>query len=151
MIACRYEGAVLMRYDDPARPKSPHATQTALQVNGSPLPIIGLMYPMESEAGTTWRCRRTDGRKCFSHVEGPDCPDCARTTNIVWGWLCYIHAHIEGSTFGYHTAFVRSLEEFSREYMDDPERALAKWFKYEGPKPKRAATRQQVVEDLWEE
>ena len=41
-----------MRYDDPERPISEHgATKSLLQVNGSPLPVITLMYPMENDDG----------------------------------------------------------------------------------------------------
>ena len=41
-----------MRYDDPERPTSEHgAITTALQTNGSPLPVITLMYPMQGDSG----------------------------------------------------------------------------------------------------
>ncbi len=41
-----------MRYDDPQRPVSEHgATHNPLQVNGSPLPVITLMYPMQGDSG----------------------------------------------------------------------------------------------------
>jgi len=41
-----------MKFDDPARPTSEHgATTSALQTNGSPLPVITLMYPMQNGDG----------------------------------------------------------------------------------------------------
>ena len=41
-----------MKFDDPERPTNEHgAITTALQTNGSPLPVITLMYPMQNDDG----------------------------------------------------------------------------------------------------
>ena len=41
-----------MKYDDPQRPTSElGATHNPLQTNGSPLPVITLMYPMQNDDG----------------------------------------------------------------------------------------------------
>lgn len=95
-----------MRYDDPQRPQSDlGATPTALQTNGSPLPSISLIRPMQSEG-----------------LEGDD-----------WGWLCCIHAHKAQNRFGTYYAWIRDLGAFQRDYLDDPEKALLDYFKYDGP------------------
>lgn len=122
-----------MRYDDPARPKHGDATSTPLQVNGSPLPTIILIRPMTSETDVQWTCMGDAVHgECAKHP-GADCPNCKRSSCDVIGWLAGIHAHREGARFGYHTGFIASLDEFHRAYLEDPEAALAKWFKYEGP------------------
>src|SRR5580658_9648504 len=136
-----------MRYDDPTRPASISADSAPLQVSGSPLPVITLIRPMESEVS---RCTLDVGL-CLEVGRSPsmECPHCTR--EALWGWLACIHPHIEGARFGYRAAFLRDLGEFSRDYLDDPERALAKWFKYEGPEARKAPASTQQVDDLWNE
>jgi hypothetical protein len=124
-----------MRFDDEERPRSEMANNAALQVNGSPLPTITLMFPMEGEIAPAWACH-CKGE--FVDISEQICENCARASRWAWGWLACIHAHKEGATFSYHTGWIASLEQFSKEYMDDPEAALLRYFKYSGPEPKRA-------------
>jgi hypothetical protein len=127
-----------MRFDDEERPRSEMANNAALQVNGSPLPTITLMFPMEGEIAPTWRCVCGELHRDAPLLE-PRCEDkCERKARWKWGWLACIHAHKEGATFSYHTGWIASLEQFSSAYMDDPEAALLRYFKYSGPEPKRA-------------
>lgn len=92
-----------MRYDDSKRPVHEHgATKSFLQTNGSPLPVITLMYPMQ---------------------DGGD----------AWGWLACIHAHRAANRFGTYYGWLGDLNQFSADYMNDPENALRKYFKYNGP------------------
>jgi hypothetical protein len=127
-----------MRFEDEERPRSEMANNAALQVSGSPLPAITLMFPMEGEREPRWRC--VCGLSSSDWMEEARCEDgCERVSQWQWGWLACIHAHVEGSTFSYHTGWLASLEQFSQEYMEDPEAALLRYFKYAGPKPKQAA------------
>lgn len=135
-----------MRYDDEKRPKSIGADSSPLQINGSPLPCVTLIRPMLSEAVTV-RCGAVTGCE-----REPPCEYCERASEETWGWLCYIHAHIEGSRFGYHTAWIRSIDELLSAWLEDPEAALLRYFKYSGPEPKRhARTLSPAVGDLFEE
>lgn len=119
-----------MHYDDPARPVSDvGATPTPLQVNGSPLPVITLIRPMCSE--------------------GPLGDD-------RWGWLCCIHAHKAQNRFGTYYAWIGDLGEFQRDFFEDPEAALLKYFKYDGPHwepteqaPKGPVNKGTIEEDLF--
>ena len=142
-----------MRYDDPSRPRSTMNVEAApLQINGSVLPVITLIRPMESEADVEWRCAGREGCVDGDRTgEGYDgCEACERSHSVVWGWLASIHAHRESNRFGYHTAFIADLGEFQRAYLDDPESALARWFKYYGPEKVRESVKPQV-DDLWED
>jgi hypothetical protein len=106
-----------MRYDDPQRPTSElGATPSALQTNGSPLPVITLMRPMLGDAAEA----EGEGE------DGYPRKDC-------WGWLCCIHAHRSHNRFGTYYGWLRDLGSFHREYLEDPENALLKYFKYSGP------------------
>lgn len=141
-----------MRYDDPERPQSVGADASPLQVSGSPLPCVTLIRPMESEGPTQYHCLGGEG--CFNtitHTGHPDCMNCAVSRTTTWGWLACIHAHIEGSRFGYHTAFVASVDALLADWLEDPEAALRKWFKYEGPQPRSAGRvpAAHAVGDLW--
>lgn len=129
-----------MRYDDADRPHSDvSALKTALQISGSPLPAITLMRPMEME--------------CTTQYKGSDGLTYERT-GTEWGWLCCIHAHRGTNRFGTHYGQIRDLGEFQRAYLEDPEAALRRWFKYEGPElvvtehsPKSSS--QVIEEDLF--
>lgn len=134
-----------MRFDDEERPKSISADSAPLQVNGSPLPVITLIRPMESEVEVV-RCA------AGAHCEyAPPCECCEQQRETCWGWLCCIHAHIDGARYGYHTAWIRDLGEFTRDYLDDPELALKKWFKYNGPEKKTRVETPVVEKDIFEE
>lgn len=146
-----------MRYDDPARPVSIAADSAPMQVSGSPLPVITLVRPMESEGSLVYRCG--GGQEACIQAGGqidhtgqitgtPLCGKCDEYRPTIWGWLACIHAHREGSRFGYHTAWIASLEEFSQAYLLDPEAALARWFKYLGPEARKPIPRE-VAPDLW--
>jgi hypothetical protein len=144
----------MMRYDDPARPKHGDVSETALQVNGSALPCITLIRPMMSEEDVRWTCNTRCGAAPGRAQPGPDCTYCERDAREVWGWLASIHAHREGARFGYHTGFISDLSAFHEAWLEDPEAALAKWFKYYGPEapPARAAARKVIATvdaDLW--
>ena len=138
-----------MRYDDEKRPKSIGADASALQVSGSPLPCVTLIRPMESEI-LVRRCVGIDTvRDC---TQEPPCDACSVVNETTWGWLACIHAHIEGSRFGYHTAWVRSVDALLSAWIEDPEAALLRYFKYTGPEPKRAVRAlSPAVGDLFEE
>jgi hypothetical protein len=135
-----------MRYDDPQRPVSIAADSAPLQVSGSPLPVVTLIRPMESEQ-VAWACSGTPG-SC-NGARDDTCPGCHESRPTTWGWLACIHAHREGSRFGYHTAWIADLGEFTQAYLADPEAALAKWFKYHGPEARKPIPRE-VAPDLWE-
>lgn len=135
-----------MRYDDPSRPMSIAADSAPMQANGSPLPVITLVRPMESEGEEVARC--TQGPQCAARMS-LDCYSCEITRGQVWGWLACIHAHREGSRFGYHTAWIGDIGEFTTAYLADPEAALARWFKYLGPEARKPIPRE-VAPDLWE-
>jgi hypothetical protein len=117
-----------MRFDDNDRPQHMgSATNTALQVNGSPLPVITLLRPMQSE-----------------QEDGSD----------VWGWLACIHAHKQRNSFGTYYGWIRDLGQFSADYLASPEDALRRYFKYEGPEitPTANGVRpltQQIDEDIF--
>jgi hypothetical protein len=68
-------------------------------------------------------------------------------------WLACIHASRGGNRFGYHSAVLRDLAEFAREYFEDPEACLAKHFGYTGPEEPASPQRARVVKlpDLWED
>ena len=137
-----------MRYDDEKRPKSIGADASALQVSGSPLPCVTLIRPMESEA-VWYECGASED--CTERADDL-CPGCHERRSEEWGWLACIHAHIEGSRFGYHTAWVRSVDALLSAWIADPEAALLRYFKYSGPEPKRAVRAlSPAVGDLFEE
>lgn len=149
-----------MRYDDPQRPQSISADNAPMQVSGSPLPVVTLVRPMESEDVAQYRCHGGCLTCRYEHPEEgvvdhtgqitgePICGQCEEIRPTTWGWLACIHAHREGSRFGYHTAWIASLEEFSAAYLLDPEAALARWFKYLGPEERKPIPRE-VAPDLW--
>ena len=121
-----------MRYDDPARPLSDlSATKTPLQVNGSPLPTITLMYPMQNGGPA-----------------GAEDADDAE-----WGWLVCIHAHRSANKFGTYYGWVRDLGTFQADYLADPEEALLRYFKYAGPEyePTEHSPRhtQEIAEEIF--
>ncbi len=124
-----------MRYDDPQRPQfTGGAIETALQVNRSPLPTITLMRPMQSETPETYKvCSGREG--CTGPETGSDegCTACDVERETVWGWLCCIHAHKGTNRFGTYYGWIRDLGEFQREYLEDPEATLLRYFKYSGP------------------
>jgi hypothetical protein len=143
-----------VRYDDPARPTSVGADSAPLQVSGSPLPVVTLIRPMESEVRVT-RCTDGAGDKelCAVYNGGEAserCLHCATVTEARWGWLACIHAHIEGLRFGYHTAWIGDLGEFHAAFLADPEAALARWFKYHGPESRKPVVGN-VLADIWED
>lgn len=125
-----------MRYYDPERPESMYADSAKLQANGSPLPVITLVRPIETERAVG---RREDGSQILEPCTG---------------WLACIHAHHAEARFGYYTAIIADLAKFHADYLDDPERALLAYFRYAGPEARRA--RPQVngssasVDELWE-
>ena len=91
-----------MRYDDPERPLSDlSATKTPLQVNGSPLPTITLMYPMQNGGPA--------GAEDADEAE--------------WGWLVCIHAHRSANKFGTYYGWVRDLAS-SRQTISPARRKL---------------------------
>lgn len=140
-----------MRYDDPTRPTSMGADSAPMQISGSPLPVITLVRPMESGGEEYARCTTL----CIEantpqELRGTlECPQCDRMRDARWGWLACIHAHREGSRFGYHTAWIGDIGEFTTAYLADPEAALARWFKYLGPEARKPIPRE-VAPDLWE-
>ena len=69
------------------------------------------------------------------------------------GWLACIHPARGSNKFGYHSAVLEDLGEFSQEFLADPEAALAKYFRYEGPEEPAAPERpnKAILPDLWEE
>ncbi len=124
-----------MRYDDSQRPQSDlGATPIPLQVSGSPLPAITLIRPMQSEGPETFKvCTGAEG--CTGEETGSNegCLACEEQRESVWGWLCCIHAHKATNRFGTYYGWVRDLGEFQEAYIEDPEAALLRWFKYSGP------------------
>ena len=95
-----------MRFDDPRRPQNEAgAHKSALQTNGSPLPVITLMFPMQN-----------------GDAEGGE-----------WGFLACVHAHKERNSFGTYYGWIRDLGQFQRDYLASPEDALRTYFKYNGP------------------
>lgn len=116
-----------MRYDDAERPISDvGATPSPLQVNGSPLPVITLMRPMQSES-----------------EQGDD----------VWGWLACIHAHRTANRFGTYYGWIKDLGQFQQDYLADPEGALQRYFKYSGPQweptERPARVQQSIAKDIF--
>jgi hypothetical protein len=67
-------------------------------------------------------------------------------------WLACIHAHKGGNRFGYHTGELADLASFSREWLEDPEAALARYFQYFGPEQVERPARAPVpaLPDLWD-
>jgi hypothetical protein len=129
-----------MRYDDPQRPVSEQsAVRRPLQTNGSPLPVITLMYPMQGDDDeqTEWVCVGEPHCAGIVRYDGPLPPDAqpcsACESHAPWGWLASIHAHRGTNRFGTHYAWLRDLAAFSADYLADPELALRKYFKYNGP------------------
>jgi len=129
-----------MRYDDPQRPTSMlGAVNTPLQTNGSPLPTITLIYPMQSsDAEAVWNCIGPP------HCKRPNIVPCGRLPDDAqpcaacqssgeWGFLCCIHAHRASNRFGTYYGWIRDLGQFQADYLADPEGALLKYFKYAGP------------------
>jgi hypothetical protein len=125
-----------MRFDDPARPISAlNAVKTALQTNRSPLPTITLLYPMK------------EGSENEVDAGG----------NVIetgeWGWLACIHAHRTSNKFGTFYGWLRDLGQFQRDYLDDPENALLKYFKYSGPDyadtEHSLRPKQEITEDIF--
>jgi len=120
-----------VRYNDPQRPTSlVSAVSTPLQTNGSPLPTITLMYPMQN-----------GDQNAEGEVDG------------IWGWLCCIHAHRASNRFGTYYGWVRDLGQFQADYLLDPEAALLKYFKYSGPdwEPSTNSPRakQEILEEIF--
>lgn len=139
-----------MRYDDPNRPKSEAGAEAIpLQVSRSPLPCITLIRPMEVEVIVA-RCR-VPGAQGFPCNNSYPCERCEHVTEWKWGWLCCIHAHREGSRFGYHTAVIADIGQFSLDFLEDPEAALRRYFKYEGPEERKPVDAPRVYVDLWGE
>ena len=68
-------------------------------------------------------------------------------------WLACIHAHRGGNRFGYHTAELGDLASFTREWLEDPEATLARYFQYFGPEERPTASGRAAVPalpDLWD-
>lgn len=121
-----------MRFDDPARPSVRNlGEETPLHTSGSPLPVVTLVRPLQTEA-------------CIGHTETGD-----QLLMPVWGWLACIHAHRSGNRYGYHTGIITDLARFHEEYMSDPEACLAKYFKYVGPEDTKLA--KVTLPSLWED
>lgn len=140
-----------MRYDDPQRPVSDAGAETIpLQVNRSPLPVITLIRPMESEGEEVATC--TGERGCLEGFKGQEeCEVCHRVRPTILGWLACIHAHHGDTRFGYYTAWIGDIGQFSRDFLADPEGALRRYFRYNGPEERRAIPRStEEVPDLWE-
>jgi hypothetical protein len=133
-----------MRYDDEFRPRSISADSAMLQVNGSPLPCITLIRPMESEREVGRRC--SAGGLCphtawKGQMQPAPCGSCTQVLAPCWGWLACIHAHESGARFGYYTGFIANVQEFSSAFMEDPEATLKRFFRYEGTSAVRAPLR----------
>lgn len=132
-----------MRFDDPARPSERRLGETyALQTNGSALPSIDLVRPIQTEKCVGHTCTGQEG--CQQSTEG--CPTCERLCEPCWGWLASIHAHRGGNRFGYHTGIIPDLGRFAQEWLENPEACLAKYFRYTGPE---AAPAKPSLPDLW--
>jgi hypothetical protein len=68
-------------------------------------------------------------------------------------WLACVQAHRGGNRFGYHTGELGDLADFAREWLEDPEAALAKYFQYFGPEEtalKRPPEAVPELPDLWD-
>jgi hypothetical protein len=116
-----------MRYEDVTRPYyDSGGTQYPLHLSGAPLPSITLVRPMESE--------------------GPE--NAEGTREWVWGWLCCIHAARGANSFSHYYCWIGDLARFQAEFFEDPEAALAKYFKWKGLEepPRQNGTRMQVIE-----
>ena len=150
-----------MRYDDPVRPRSMSADGPPLQVNGSPLPAVVLIRPMASTVLVA-RCSMSTSFEAHCNRAQKDWTPCERCDHVneeKVGWLACIHAHREGSRFGYHTGFIADLAQFHEEFLAGPEEALARYFGYHGPEGAGGAhgataareAKAQVTEgDLWD-
>ena len=139
-----------MRYDDPQRPQSDvSAVKQMLQVSGSPLPVITLMYPMQNGQENYKVC--TSVPDCTQDCD--TCDHCQIDTSAgEWGWLACVHAHRSGNKFGTYYGWLRDLGEFQREYMESPEDALRKFFRYNGPEwetTENAPRKNEIVEDIF--
>lgn len=68
-------------------------------------------------------------------------------------WLACIHASRGGNRFGYHSGVLRDLGDFGREWLEDPEGTLERYFQYKGPEEERATAPPKPVQidDLWGE
>ncbi len=66
-------------------------------------------------------------------------------------WLACIHASRGGNRFGYHSGVLRDLGLFAREWLEDPEGALERYFQYKGPEVEaaRPAAKPAEIDDLW--
>ena len=145
-----------MRYDDPQRPSSLlSAVNTPLQTNGSPLPTITLMYPMQNGAV---RCRCTqqgpDGPQKIlgcTGAEDTSCSACEVEDDPHWGWLACVHAHRASNRFGTYYGWLRDLGQFQADYLADPEAALLKYFKYAGPDWEPTAQSPRPTQEIQEE
>jgi hypothetical protein len=68
-------------------------------------------------------------------------------------WLACVHAHRGGNRFGYHTGELADLGSFAREWLEDPEAALARYFQYFGPEQasqEQARPAVPALPDLWD-
>jgi hypothetical protein len=142
-----------MRYDDPKRPISDiGAVHTPMQVSGSPLPTITLMYPMrDGTANEVAPCSGECGSKDRVGFEGAEgCKHCVLETGE-WGWLCCVHAHRASNRFGTYYGWIRDLGQFQADYLADPEAALAKHFKYTGPDWEPSTNSPRATQEIKEE
>lgn len=143
-----------MRYDDPERPLNDSgAHKSLLQSNGSPLPVITLMYPMRDGQENYKVCTGLEG--CTGVETGSDegCTACEVETDTgAWGWLACIHAHRASNRFGTYYAWIRDLGAFQRDYLADPESALREYFKYNGPDyefTERGGATKEIADDIF--
>lgn len=143
-----------MRFDDPARPSERRLGETyALQTNGSALPSVSLVRPIQTETCVGWQCQGGEG--CSRHEFGAEyaerqCLQCSQRLVPCWGWLACIHAHRSGNRYGYHTGIITDLARFHEEYLSDPEACLLKYFRYAGPETD-ARNAKVTLPSLWEE
>lgn len=101
-----------MRYDDPQRPTYDEgASSYPLHLSGAPMPSIYLVRPMELEGELNER-----GVREWS-----------------WGWLVSIHAARGRNSFSHFYGTIRDLGKFQQEFLEDPEAALERYFKWKGP------------------
>jgi hypothetical protein len=114
------------------------AVNSPLQLNGSPLPTITLMYPMQN------------GGDAQTDSGDADCD------SAVWGFLACIHAHRASNRFGTYYGWIRDLGQFQADYLADPENALLQYFKYSGPdweetahSPRAPAQVQEINEEIF--
>lgn len=142
-----------MRFDDPERPSVRNlGEETPLHTSGSPLPVVTLVRPLQTEKHAGYTCLGTKGclDKSDQLYRREDCPACRQETEACWGWLACIHAHRSGNRYGYHTGIITDLARFHEEYMSDPEACLLKYFRYAGPETD-ARSAKVTLPSLWEE